>query len=332
MLEESAIFLDPDFAAPEFVSTGAEHENFSVAATFDNPVSGSFRQFSYGVKFRESEGVYQAISINSEGELRYLEGTPSEEAGQPDTFTVVTTFDYDGIDTAGAGSTTVHLTVYEDQAWLFVNDEFISQFTVGGMGNASEIQFIGELENETQISGAQIAVTGLEVRSGELASSLDSFTMIKESGEITRTEQTGTTRDFVIDAEFVSGYERILGKWSVGFEFVKPATGETHWVVINNSRQWKHYRQAAPGGEIEEVVGAIHNGILRDRGDINRIQVVGQNGVQQLFINGVFIYSLALQPEQLPVQITAISGFADTDQQTGFPTEIRNYAVWSFGN
>lgn len=330
-LEEGAITLDPDNHSPEVMSSGANVANFSVKATFDNPINGTFRDFSYGVKFRELDGLYQAVSINSAGDLRHLEGRVGDE-GQPDSFTILHIFDYDDIATGGSETNSLHLTVVEDEAWLFVNDTFIGRFAVGGNGASSDVQFIAELDNETQISGALTQLTGIEVRSSASAAFLPSLTMVKEAGVITRSNPTGTTSSFLVEAEFVSGYERVLGQWTVGFEFSEPINDVTHWVFINNSKQWKHFRQSGPGAQLEEFAGGIHNGILRDRGDVNKLEMLGQNGIQQLFINGVFVSSVSIQPEPIPVQISAFSGFADTDQLPGFPTEMLNYNAWSFGN
>lgn len=330
-LEEGSIALDPNNASPEAISSGADVANFSVAATFDNPINGTFRDFSYGVKFREADGLYHAISINSDGDVRYLEGAVGEDEST-DTFTVLQTFDYSNVGTTGADSNSIHLTVIEDQAWLFVNGDFFVQFTVEGVGVSSDVQLIAELENETQISGVNTQLTGVAVRSGEAAASVASTTMIKEQGEITRTEPTGTAGTFLVEAEFVSGYERILGKWTVGFEFTDPASETTNWILINNSKQWKQLRRVGPSGPIEEIAGGLYNGILRDRGDVNKVQVLSQNGIQQLFINGSLVANVDIQPELVPVQIAAFSGFAETDQQPGFPTEMRNYAAWTFGS
>ncbi len=330
LLEESTILLDPDNAAPEFVSTGANVANFSATALFDNPINGTFRDFSYGVKFRDSGDLYHVVSINSAGEVRYLEGIQGED-GQQDSFTLVQSFDYDDVATSGSGANSLHLTVIDEQAWLFVNDEYVAEFTVGGSEISSDVQFVAELENETQIDGVIIALTRPEVRAGEIAVSIPSEKMIKESGEITRTGSTGTTKDFMIEADFVSGYERILGKWSVGFEFVEPLSDTTHWVMINNSKSWQHFRRVGQNGPIEEVDSAIYSGILRERGDLNTMRMLSQNDTQQLFINGTFITSLNIQLEQIPVQMSAVSGFAADDQLPGFPTEIQNYTAWTFG-
>ncbi len=329
--EAATITLDPDNAAPESLSAAADVANFSVSASFDNPVSGSFRAFSYGVKFRESDGLYHAVTFNSAGELRYLEGT----AGQPgstDSFNVIQRFDYDNVKILGFESNSLHLTVIEDSAWLFANGVYVTEFTVGGAGISSDVQFIAELENETQISGARTEVVDLVVRDGQLAASAESVTLIKEQGEITRTSPIGSTIDYVVETEFVSPYERILGKWSAGFEFFDPASGRTDWVLINNSRQWKHLRQSQQGGEIEEIAGELHTGILRDRGDVNSLQVLSLNGSQRLLINGSFIADLDIQPEMVTVQVTPFTGFDSGDQQPGFPTTMTNYSAWSFGS
>ncbi len=334
MLEESAIELDPETVSPDFVSSGTDLSDFSAAVTFDNPVSATFRDFSYGVKFRESEDLYHVVSINSAGQVRYLEGSRTEEHEDtdPDSFTVVQVFDYSDVITSGSGSNSMHLTVAGDEAWLFVNNVFVDRFPVGGAGVSSDVQFVAELENETQITSAFTRLTNPEVRSGALADSIAALRMVKEADEITRTGQTGTTRDFLIEAEFISGYERILGEWSIGFEFAEPATGSTHWIVVNNSKRWNHYRQSEPGAQVELIAEGVHNGILRDRDDINKLQVLGQNGIQQLFINGTFVSEVALQPDLIPVQLSAISGFLNTHQEPDFPTDLQNYSVWSFGS
>ncbi len=330
--EDPSIVLDAANARPEFVSTGEALSDFSAFAEFDNPVDFSFRDFSYGIKFRESESGYHVIAINSLGQLRYITGTPSESPGQPDNFNVVQVFNYNGVRTAGSETNSIRLAVADDEAWLYINGEYLTKFTVGGVGVASEVQFVSELENETQISGAVTRLIAPEVRSAGIADSIDDLTFIKVEGEISRTTATGVARDFVIDADFVSPYEFILAKWSAGIEFYDPVSETTSWILINNNRQWKHLRQIGAAGPVEEIDAGLHNGILRDRDDINHIRIVSHNGIHQLWINQSLIGTVDLQSEISPVQINAFTGFGPGDQEDGFPTQMLNYKVWTFGS
>ena len=329
--ETVTISLDPDNASPEYFSTDTNVANFSVSVEFDNPVSATFRDYSYGVKFRESGGVYQAITINSAGQLRYLEGTAGAE-GEQDSFTEVHVFDYPDIATAGADTNTVQLSVIGTRGWLTVNGDDLGEFTVRSAGVESDVQFIAELENETQIGGGMSEILNIEVRSAEIASEIESLTMIKKAGEITRVGETGLTRDFLMNADFTSPYERILGKWTIGYSFTDPETDTTNWIIVNNSKQWKHFRQVGQSGQITEIAGDSFSGLLVDRGDVNNLEVLSRTGQQRFYINGTFITSLDIQSASEAVQLAVVSGFAGTDQQEGYPTVLSNYVAWSFGN
>lgn len=235
-LEDGSIVLDPSRVAPESAPSGVDVTNFSVAVTFGNPVNANFRAYSYGVKFRESGDQYQAVTINSAGLVRHLVGTTGSE-GEADSFSVSTTFDYDEVKKSGSDSNSLHLTVIDDQAWLFVNGQFVTGFTVGGVGTSADVVFVAELENETDISGAITELTAVEVRNAEPNAFIATDTLVKVAGEVSRTEPTGVMRDSVVQAEFVSPYEPILGRWSAGFEYVEPVTGAANWLVINSRRQ-----------------------------------------------------------------------------------------------
>ncbi len=329
--DQRSIVLDPALIPPQSIAAGVEAADFSVAATFGNPVSSTFRPYSHGVKFRESAGTYQAVTINSIGLVRYIVGTVGAE-GEQDTFNEVIAFGITGLDTSVSGSNSLHLTVIDDRAWLFVNDVFVTQFTVSGAGIAADIELVAELENETQIGGAATELTNVEVRVGETAGFIVSGALTKELDEISRTQQTGPIRDSVVEAEFVSPFQRFLGKWSVGFEFVDPVTGSSNWILINNTQRWKHVRQTGTSGELVEIDTGTAPGILRGHLDVNRLMVLARNGVNELYINGIRTATINIDPGELPAQISAIAGFSPTDQKPGIPTQFTNYTVWSFGS
>lgn len=331
-LEAGAITLDSSIVAPESIPAGVKATNFSAAATFGNPVSSTFRPFSHGIKFRESEGTYQAVIINSIGLVRYLVGTVGAE-GEQDSFNEAVVFSsVVGLDTGVSGSNSLHLTVVDNTAWLFVNDTFITEFTVFGAGISADIELIAELENETQVGSAMTVLSDVEVRVGEPAMFISTGTLTKEVGEISRTEPTGAIRDSVVQADFVSPYERFSGKWSVGFEYAEPTTGSANWILISNSQQWKHLHRTGATGEVLEVASGTATGILRGRGDENRMMVLARNGVSELYINGAWITTINFDPNELPAQISAIAGFASSDQAPGIPTHFTDYTVLSFGS
>lgn len=330
-LEDSSIVLDPSRVAPESVPSGVDVTNFSVAATFGNPVNANFRAYSYGVKFRESGGQYQAVTINSVGLVRHLAGTIGAE-GEADSFSVSTTFDYDEVKKIGSDLNSLHLTVIDDQAWLFVNEQFVTGFTVGGVGTSANVVFVAELENETDISGAITELTAVEVRNAEPNAFIATDTLVKVAGEVSRTEPTGVMRDSVAQAEFVSPYEPILGRWSAGFEYVEPVTGSANWLVINSRRQWKHFQRAGATGEVVEIAVGSSDEIMRDRNDVNTLMMLGRNGTYEVFINGKFITQVTFDSAELPARVSAIAGFESSDQKPGVPTLFSNYTVWSLGN
>lgn len=330
-LADGSINLDPDNVRPESVSAGVDLADFAVRAEFGNPVNANFRPYSYGVKFRETSEGYQAVIINSSGEVKYVTGVVGAE-GELDSFTEVMTFDYDDIAEGGSESNSLDLFVIDDLAWLYINGEYITEFTVTGIGVSADVEFIAEIENETDIQGVFTELTNAEVRSGEVAAFISAGEIVKESGEIARTTATGPISDMVVEAEFISPYERVLDKWSVGFEYHDPVTGTTNWLIIDNSRQWRHIRQIGVDGELEELSSGIHNGILRDRGDLNTIKMIGNNGNFQVFINDVFIAEIDFGEGEIPAQVAAIAGFDPVDQNPGVPTRFNNYTVWSFGS
>jgi hypothetical protein len=244
---------------------------------------------------------------------------------------VLQEFAYNDIKVGGSDSNSLQITVIDDLAWLYVNGTYITEFVVDGIGVASDVEFLAELENETNISGAQTELPFAEVRSASVAAFSASELLVKEVGEISRTEPTGTLRDSFVTAEFVSPYEQILGRWSVGFEYVDPATGTSNWFIFNNRRQWKHVSRAGTDGELTEVVTGVSNLILRDRDDVNELKIFGTNGIYQVFINRVYLTELTFDPEFSPVQVSAIAGFEPTDQAPGIPTRVNNFTVWSMG-
>lgn len=331
LLEDGAIVLDPTRFAPEAVPANVNVENFSASATFSNPVNASFRDFSYGIKFRESDGQYQLVTINSTGLVRYLIGTVGTE-GEVDTFSVSTTFPYSGIEMAGSDSNSLHLTVIEDRAWLFVNGEYVSEFSVDGVGTSADVEYVAELENETNVSGAITGLSVVEVREANLETYVAAASLIKESGEITHTDFTGTMRDSLVEAEFVSPYEQILGRWTVGFEYLEPTTDSANWFVINNRREWKQFRRVGEIGEVVEIAAGTSDVILRDRGDTNKVMVLSRNGISDVFINGTFIMRMTFDMTELPGRVSAIAGFESVDQKPGIPTQFSNYSVWSLGS
>jgi hypothetical protein len=327
-LEEGSIISDPERVAPEPLPAGVDVSNFSVAASFSNPVSFTFRHFSYGVKFRQTETEYQAIAINSAGQVRHVIGTPGIGAAV-DTTEIL--FDYDDVaKTAGTGNS-INLTVIEDRAWLYINDEYLGEFSIGGVGVSSDVELIAELENETNVIGATTRVAAVEVRDAQIESFIDSGTFVKEAGEITRTEPTGILRDSLVQADFVVPYELILGRWTVGFEYFEPVTETTNWLIVNNRRQWRHLRQVGSSGEIVELAIGTSTEILRDRGDVNNLSIFGQNGTYMVLINDVVVTELVFDPEDQPARVSWISGFEATDQQPTYPTQYSNYTVWSLG-
>ena len=330
-LEDGAIVLDPSRLAPEAVPANVNVANFSANATFKNPVNASFRSFSYGIKFRESDGQYQLVTINSAGLVRYLIGTVGTE-GEVDIFSVSTTFAYGDIKMTGSESNSLHLTVIDDRAWLFVNGEYVSEFTVDGVGTSADVEYVAELENETNVSGAITGLSAAEVRSAELESFIVSGSLVKESGEISHTELTGSLINSIVQAEFVSPYEQILGRWSVGFEYIEPGTSAANWFVINNRGEWKHFRRVGETGEVIEIVGGSSANILRDRGDVNTLLLLGRSGIFEVFINGTFITQLTVDMADLPGRVSAIAGFGSADQKPGVPTQFSDYSVWSLGS
>jgi hypothetical protein len=329
-LTDGSIFLDPENVAPESIAAGVFLADFSATATFGNPVNASFRAYSYGIKFREVDGDYQVISIDSAGKVQHRLFHESTD-GTIDTYNVLQEFAYNDIKVGGSDSNSLQITVIDDLAWLYVNGTYITEFVVDGIGVASDVEFLAELENETNISGAQTELPFAEVRSASVAAFSASELLVKEVGEISRTEPTGTLRDSFVTAEFVSPYEQILGRWSVGFEYVDPATGTSNWFIFNNRRQWKHVSRAGTDGELTEVVTGVSNLILRDRDDVNELKIFGTNGIYQVFINGVYLTELTFDPEFSPVQVSAIAGFEPTDQAPGIPTRVNNFTVWSMG-
>lgn len=334
-MAEGAITLDKDFARPESVPAQVNVSNFAVKADFGNPVNSTFRPFSYGIKFRETGGSYQVIAITSTvtggAEVRYLNGTVGAD-GQPDSFTEIGAFDVDNLGEGGSQSNVLELTVIDDIAWLYVNGEYVTELTVAGIGVSADIEFIAELENETQIDGVFTELVNAEVRDAAVATFISEGSLTRETTEMARTEPTAPILNSIVEAEFNSPFERVVGKWSVGFEYHDPVSGTTNWLLINNSQEWKHLRQVGPSGPIEEVAGDRHTGILRDRDDVNTVKMVGNSGVYQLFINGVLISAINFGAEEAtPARISAFAGFNSEDRQTGIPTRFNNYVVWSFG-
>ena len=333
-LAEGAITLNKDAVAPESVPAGVDVSNFAARADFGNPVNSTFQPFSYGIKFRETQGNYQVIAITSTvtggAEVRYLTGTAGG-AGQVDIFTEVATFDVDDLAEGGSQSNIIELNVIDDIAWLYVNGEYVTEFTVTGIGVSADVEFIAELENETQIDGVFTELLNAEVRDAAVATFISEGSLTRETTEMARTEATAPILNSIVEAEFVSPYERVVGKWSVGFEYHDPVSGTTNWLIINNSQEWKHFRQVGAGGEIEEIAGDRFTGILQDRGDVNTIKMVGNNGTYQVFINSVLISAIDFGTDPAPAQISAVAGFNADDRQTGVPTVFSNYVVWSFG-
>ena len=329
-LTDSSIFLDPGNFAPESVAAGVSLSQFSATATFGNPVNPTFRAYSYGIKFRQDGGDYQVISIDSSGSVQHRLFHASTDGGI-DTYNVLQDFDYDDVKLAASDFNTLHLTVIDDLGWLYVNGTYITEFPVPGVGVSSDVEFIAELENETNISGAQTELPFAEVRRAIAASFSPSESLVKEAGEIARTTQTGTLRDSVITAEFVSPYVQILGRWSVGFEYTNPETGTTNWFIFNNRRQWKHVSRSVIDGELVEHVAGLSDLILRHRDDVNELRIVGTNGTHQVFLNGVYLAQLTFTTESFPVHGSAIAGFESTDQAPGIPTVVNSYTAWSLG-
>ncbi len=329
-LEEGAISLDLDQWRPESVAAGVDVTNFSARAEFGNPVNATFRPYSYGIKFRETATEYYAVTINSAGEVSYIRGVPGAD-NETDFFNVLSAFEVEDLAEGGSESNTLELTVIDDLGWLYVNGQYVSQFNVAGVGVAADIEFIAELQNETNVSGAFTELLGAEVRESAVAKFVSQGSLLKETGEPARTEPTAPIRDSIVEAEFIAPYERVIGKWSVGFEYYDPISLTTNWLIVNNSQEWKHLRQVGVFGPIEEIVGGRFTGILRNRGDVNTIKMIGKNGNFQIFINGQLMSGTEFGQDALPAQISAIAGFNPDDKQTGVPTKFTNFVVWSFG-
>lgn len=329
--ESGAIVLDPENTAPEALATGIDVSDFSIEATFGNPFHSTLRPFSYGVKFRDTGDEYEAIVIKSDGSVLLLHGVKAAE-GEVDEFTVTSEFDYSGILKGGADSNYIRLTVIESRGWMYVNGTLLDEFAVGGAGVSSDVSLVAELFNETDISGAIVDIANAIVREAAVATAVEQGALVKQAGEISRTDPTPPIRETVITASFVVPYESILGRWTVGFEFAEPVSGTANWIVFDERGRWKHFRREGAEGPVVEVAGELINWPNRDRGDVNDFLVIGAAGSFEVFLNGVHVTTLSFEESDVPARISAIAGFNDTDQPVGAPTQFSGYTVWSLGD
>jgi hypothetical protein len=235
------------------------------------------------------------------------------------------------VQTTGGATNSLRLVVVDTRGWLFVNGTFLAEFQVGSQDVAGDVSLVAEVLNESLINGARTQFTDFEVRSAVLVADIPEGELVKEEGQVSRTEPTAAVRDSIVTARFVVPYEVVLGDWSVGFEFTEPLSGSRNWLVFDNRLQWKHLRQAGPSGGIEEVAEGLAIGLKRERSDVNEMLLLGSGGVYAVFLNGALLTTITVDIQDLPAQVSAISGFGPDDQPVGLPTRFTDYQVWSLG-
>ena len=322
-LEEGEIAHSDDNSLAS-LDPGVDVSDFAARATFTNPFNATLKPFSYGFKFRDSGEFFQAIVITSEGKIRHVQGTPE---GLSVTRTIVDS----SVKKEGGEQNSLSATVVGSRAWIFVNDEFLQEIPIGGAGTSSDMSLIVELFEESQVFNAKTGLTGVEIRRIAPVLQIASGQLVKSEGEIAATEASLPVRNAIISASFVAPYRAILGDWSVGFQFEEPLSGTTNWLIIRDSKSWKHYRRAGVGGAPVEVTGGTSNSILVEQGDLNEVLVIADSGSYRVFINGVFITGITFGQMDLPAQVSAIAGFAASDQPNGVQTNFEAFEVWSLG-
>ena len=246
---------DPRDGSAETFASGVSMLDVAVSGTFVNPYSASRGSWDYGFVLRSKRGqaMVRALVTSAGG----WEVTSSSGSSQQDRKRGTLTSFNEG---SGKRNTLVFFAMGA-RGLFFVNGEFVSLFDLSGVGDPGDVSVITGAISGNEVSGAVTRYQNFQVLQFEKQFGPTGNTLQGQSGRITEFRTGLSTRDLVIEADFVSPSG---DNWDYGFVFRNPAYDLLDVVGVTDEGKWFHTtRTPRTGSYVDRAEGRLADSGVR---------------------------------------------------------------------
>lgn len=315
--------LRPGIGVAAEYSPGASAASFRVSVGFSNPFHPEFSPWNYGIKFRNDGQTFQMLVIDQRGDLNQINGNRN-------VLDIVRTVPMQDILTSGGARNDFTFLVIDEKALVFLDQILVGVFDVAEPDRVGEISVVTDIFNQTTVVGANTEFFDLRVSSagligavgfGELGRQQPDQPAVGESSLLSSETYTRVT--------FVSPVNAFSADYSFGLVFNSEDPAASNWLVIDDSKIWRHVRLSTP--EAQMVLGSgTADPLLTAAGDENFLEFVSTGEQHKVYLNGELLTNFTFPPGDVPFTVAPFAGF-EPDHQSGIAaTQFSDFAVWSF--
>ncbi len=320
--ERGVLQLQPGVGRAVQYSPGAIAANFRIRVSFTNPFHPAFSPWDYGVKFRDDGQTFQMFVFNHEGVLSYIKGDGTD-------LQTVSEISVQSLRTSGGARNDITLLVVETRAFVLLDELLIGIYQVGDPERSGEVSIVTDVFNQTTVVGAHTEFLDLAINSAGMVAH-------SSSGELVR-GQPDEPAVGPLSLPTSAGYSRVVllsptyafsGDYSYGFLFRSDEIRSSNWLVLDDSKNWRHLRRSDSGAEFIFANGTAEL-LDTSAGGENVLEFLSTGQENKIYLNGEFLTNIGVLPEDLPFSIAPIAAFNPDHQTGGLATEYRDFVVWS---
>ena len=308
---------DPRDGFAEMFTAGVSMLDVAVSGTFVNPYAASRGSWDYGFVIRSqggrgslrvlvsSSGRWEVTAEAGSSRLDKKQGTlPEFHPGSGQRNTLV----FFAVGTRGL---------------FFVNGAFVSLFDLSRVSDPGDISVITGALSGNEVSGASTRYENFQALQFEKVFGPSDGRLQGESGRITEFRTGLSTRDLVIEADFVNPSG---SNWDYGFVFRNPAYNQLEVVGLTDEGGWFHTtRTARSGGYVDRAEGKLSDAGA-SFGARNHLMLVSVGDAGLFVVNGKLVGRLDLSHNRDWGNVIVMANFLSGHR--GSPS-FSNLNVWT---
>lgn len=314
--------LRPGIGVAAEFSPGVSAASFRVNVGFSNPFHPEFSPWNYGLKFRDDGQTFQMFMFDHRGNLNQINGNGN-------VLDIVRTVPVANMLTSGGAQNQFTFLVIEEKAFVLLDQVLIGIFDVSEPDRVGDISLVTDVFNETTFVGANTEFSDLVINSAGLIAFNNSGELVRqELDKPAEGEHSLLSSATYTQVTFVSPLNAFSGDYSYGLLFRVEHLGIDNWLVIEDSKSWRHIRRSTTGAEV--LLGSGTADLLRTgEGDENFIEFVSTGEQHKVYLNGEFLTDVTFPQSDFPFTVAPMAAFDPGHQATVGATEYHDFSVWS---
>ena len=351
--ESNSITHEPENGLLEVFRGLVTSEDVVVEATFYNSTQRGGNTWEHGFLLRNSRLNYlHWVSIDSAGDWEYFYRLEDVEArGRRNTRS-------SAINTAAGGKNTLRVVMIGAKGWVYINGQYQSALDLSAVTEGGNISVFvdDDEEGETRFENFTVWKWGesLATQLPEIANSPTptpgptanpSIPLFgPEDGSIAHDPDNGfleisnalvQSGDVMIEVTFENPYAPNESHWNYGIFFDSAQRNAYHWVFIDSSRNWKHWRGSGEGGRtLRGGVERVHGIDVSEEGS-NSLRLIVIDDIGWLYVNDNFAGNINFSlgdvpnPDRIGLVISDYPGNGRRYNK-GDKTVFKDFTIWKW--